>query len=204
MNQRRKWATCNYNGYHRPQKISKLLLISSPVWHLSSLNRHRLILLLGAQRRPTTMASSSHRNTFASARRHHGCTYLHMHEIHKKHHLHHSIGYPVLLMLWLMFLLCGRVCLLHAGMMMMPAQADDKSCYFLRRTFKGWCSHSSGCENVCLNEAPCNNTGGKCGGWFPARCCSAQACMFELRNQCLDGIHMSNSSRQYKYTMHQN
>nr|TKW26468.1 hypothetical protein SEVIR_3G191700v2 [Setaria viridis] len=53
---------------------------------------------------------------------------------------------------------------------MMPVQADDKYCYFLSRNFKGWCSKSSSCESVCLDEAPYNNTGGQCRGWFPARC----------------------------------
>ncbi|CAN6346283.1 unnamed protein product [Urochloa humidicola] len=52
----------------------------------------------------------------------------------------------------------------------MHVQADDKYCYYPSRNFKGWCSHTSSCRNVCKYEAPYNYIDGKCRGSFPARC----------------------------------
>ncbi|CAL4902377.1 unnamed protein product [Urochloa decumbens] len=58
----------------------------------------------------------------------------------------------------------------------MRVQADDKYCYFPSRNFKGWCSKSSSCKNVCIDEAPYNNIGGNCRGFLPARCWCLALC----------------------------
>ncbi|CAM0151253.1 unnamed protein product [Urochloa decumbens] len=58
----------------------------------------------------------------------------------------------------------------------MHVQADSKYCYHPSRHFKGWCSHSSSCWNVCVDEAPYNNIGGECRGFLPARCWCKALC----------------------------
>ncbi|RCV18396.1 hypothetical protein SETIT_3G298000v2 [Setaria italica] len=49
-------------------------------------------------------------------------------------------------------------------------------CSHLSGDFKGWCTSTRKCQNVCLLESY-DNIDGKCQGWFPARCwCISNIC----------------------------